>query len=138
MRLFLDSSALAKRYVEEPGSERLQELLGAAGRLGLCALAVPEIVSGLRRSQRERRLTTAQYARAKGALLADVRDAEVVGLVDAVLVTSVAVLERSVVRALDALHVAAAIVWSAELFVSADEQQCRAAREAGLLVERLA
>lgn len=41
------------------------------------------------------------------------------------------------VRALDALHVAAALAWSAELFVSADERQCRAASEAGMAVERL-
>jgi len=36
------------------------------------------------------------------------------------------------VRAMDALHVACAIQWGAELFVSADERQVAAAKKAGL------
>jgi predicted nucleic acid-binding protein len=47
----------------------------------------------------------------------------------------VTVLEASVVRAADAMHVAAAVVWGAELFVSSDRQQLAAARKAGLRVK---
>lgn len=137
-RLFLDSSALAKRYVEEPGSERLESMLAGAERLGLSVLVVPEVISGLRRRRRERALSEAQYLAAKAALLQDVRDAEIVGLVETVVAASVAILERSNVRALDAMHIAAALEWSAELFVSADERQLQAAEQAGLAVERLA
>ncbi|HRE87697.1 MAG TPA: type II toxin-antitoxin system VapC family toxin [Myxococcota bacterium] len=137
MRLFLDSSALAKRYVEEPGSERLEEILGAASRLGLCVLVVPEVVSALRRRRRERTLTEAQYGKAKNMLLEDVRDAEMVGVIDEVVAGAVILLERFNLRAFDALHVAAAQAWSAELFVSADERQLQAAAASGLVVERL-
>ena len=59
------------------------------------------------------------------------------GLTETVVATSVARLERSSVRALDAMHIAAALEWSAELFVTADERQLRAAKQAGLAVERL-
>jgi hypothetical protein len=41
------------------------------------------------------------------------------------------------VRALDTLHIAAALEWSADLFVSADDRQLHAAEQAGLAVERL-
>jgi uncharacterized protein len=138
MRLFLDSSALAKRYVEEVGSERLEAILGDADWLGLSVLVVPEVISALRRRRRERALTEAQYLAAKAALLQDVRDAEIVGLLDQVVAASVAILERSNVRARDAIHVAAALEWSAELFVTADERQLEAAKRAGLAVERIA
>ena len=50
------------------------------------------------------------------------------GLTETVVATSVALLERSSVRALDAMHIAAALEWSAELFVTADERQLRAAK----------
>jgi predicted nucleic acid-binding protein len=50
----------------------------------------------------------------------------------------VILLARFDLRALDALHVAAAQAWSAELFVSADERQLQAAAASGLVVERLA
>jgi len=43
--------------------------------------------------------------------------------------------EASPVRAADALHVAAALVWKAELFVTADQRQLVAARKAGLKVQ---
>lgn len=137
-RLFLDSSALAKRYVEESGSERLETMLVGAERLGLSVLVLPEVISGLRRRRRERALTETQYLAAKAALLADVRDAEIVGLVESVVAASIPILERSNVRALDAIHIAAALEWSAELFVSADDRQLHAAKQAGLAVERLA
>jgi predicted nucleic acid-binding protein len=66
LNVFLDSSALAKRYVEEPGSDRLEEMLSS-----------------------------------------------------------------------DSLHIASAAEWSAELFVSAGERQCTAARAYGLRTEKL-
>lgn len=123
MRLFLDSSALAKRYVEEAGSERLESLLDEAERLGLSAIALPEVISGLCRRRRERSLSASQYAAAKAALLSDIRDAEIVGLLEPVVAGAVGILEGANVRALDAIHVAAALEWSAELFVSADRWQ---------------
>jgi predicted nucleic acid-binding protein len=137
MRLFLDSSALAKRYVEEAGSERLESLLGEAERLGLSAIALPEVISGLCRRRRERSLSAPQYAAAKAALLSDIRDAEIVGLIEPVVAGTVNILEGANVRALDAIHVAAALEWSAELFVSADARQLSAASRVGLVVERL-
>ncbi len=59
------------------------------------------------------------------------------GLVDTVGAASIAIIERSNVCALDAIHIAAALEWSAELFVSADEHQLHADEHAGLTVERL-
>ena len=53
MKLSVDSSALAKRYVEEAGSGRLEELLHDASELASCVLLVPEIISGLNRRLRE-------------------------------------------------------------------------------------
>lgn len=61
MRLFFDSSALAKRYVEEAGSPRIGELLAGAGHLGVSILALPEVVSALCRRRRESRLDRAHY-----------------------------------------------------------------------------
>jgi len=36
---------------------------------------------------------------------------------------------------LDALHIACALEWGAELFVSSDQQQLRAAKRAGLKIQ---
>jgi len=53
-------------------------------------------------------------------------------LTPAVLSTCTAILEANSLRALDVLHVARAVEWGAELFVSFDKRQVSAARKAGL------
>ncbi len=137
MNVFFDSSALAKRYVEEKGSARVDAILSAARALGVSVLCLPEVVSALCRRRRERRLSRDEYLDAKRALLLDLEDASVIGMTDAVIARSVQLLERWPLRSSDAVHIACAAEWAAQLFVSADTRQCRAARAYGLRVEEL-
>jgi len=132
VRTFFDSSAFAKRYVEEPGSEAVDALCMGATELALSVVCIPEILSALNRRVRERSLSARQYEAAKKSLSQDLRDAVIVDLTPEVVSTCTAVLEASPVRAMDALHIACAIQWGAELFVSADERQIAAAKKAGL------
>jgi len=135
MKLAVDSSALAKRYVQEVGSDGLDRLLQRASELAVCIISVPEIVSGLNRRLRERALAVRDYREAKRQLLDDVRDATVLQLTPAVISCAVKLLEGNVLRAMDALHVACAVEWQADLFVTSDMRQLEAARNAGLRTE---
>ena len=137
MRTFFDSSAFAKRYVDEDGSDLVETLCASAGSLGLCVLCVPEIVSALNRRVRESVLSKAQYRQAKARLSAEVADAVVVNLVPVVIAGAIKILETHVVRASDALHIACAHEWRAELFVSSDERQLGAARGVGLRISKV-
>ena len=135
MKLVVDSSALAKRYVQEVGSDDLDRLLQRASELALCVVLVPEIVSALNRRVREGILPLKGYRRAKRQLLDDLRDATVLQVTPAVVSRSVELLENSVLRAMDALHVACALEWRTDLFVTSDRRQSAAATDAGLQVE---
>jgi len=137
LNVFLDSSALAKRYVWEPGSQKVEEILAAASSLGIAVICLSEVVSALCRLRRERELSQQQYAKAKHALFRDVEDASVIHFTDQVVARAVELLERWPLRSSDALHVACATEWAADLFVSADERQGQAARGYGLRVEAL-
>ena len=132
MKTFFDSSAFAKRYVEEPGSDEVEAACLAATDLGLCVICVPEILSAFNRRLRERGLRQSDYKLMKERLLDDVTDATIVDLTPAVIKEAVAMLETSILRAADALHIAAAVAWDAEWFISADRRQLAAARKAGL------
>ncbi|HLA26709.1 MAG TPA: type II toxin-antitoxin system VapC family toxin [Syntrophales bacterium] len=132
MKLVVDSSAFAKRYVLEDGSERLDRLLQQASQLALCAILVPEIISGLNRRLREQALTPDDYRKAKKQLMNDIHDAIILQITPAVISRAVKLLENNVLRAMDALHVACALEWQAELFISADIRQVEAAKNAGL------
>lgn len=52
--LYLDTSALVKLYVREPGSQRMLELASTTGahQLAVCAIAQVEVHSAVRRRQR--------------------------------------------------------------------------------------
>ena len=132
MKTFFDSSAFAKRYVEEPGSRVVDSLCQEATEVALSVLCVPEIISALNRRVREGVLTGREYAEAKQYLSRDIRDAVIVNLVPQVVYTCTKILEASPVRAADALQIACAIEWETELFVSANKRQISAAKKAGL------
>ena len=137
MNLFADSSALAKRYILDEASQRFDDLLADAASLGVSVLCLPEIVSSLCRRRRERSINTVQYSAAKQALELDLEDVTVIQIVDSVVLRSVQLLETNPLRAADAIHVASALVWNADVFVSADAQQCTAAKKSGLRVVQL-
>jgi len=140
MKLAVDSSSLAKRYVQEIGSDKLERFLQNASELALCIILVPEIVSGLARRMREGALTISNYRAARKQLLADVRDATILQITPSVVSSSVKLLENNDLRdlrAMDALHVACALEWQADLFVTSDRKQLTAAKNAGLRTEYL-
>ena len=137
LNVFFDSSALAKRYVEEKGSERVQAILSSASTLAVSVVCIPEIVSAMCRRRRERKLSTEEYQNAKASLLSDIDDATIIGITQEVIAQAVALLEQFSLRGADALHVACASEWSTDLFVSADNRQCAAARAHGLRIEAI-
>jgi predicted nucleic acid-binding protein len=137
MKLAVDSSSLAKRYVQEFGSEKMDHLLQNASELALCIILVPEVISGLNRRIREGVLDLKNYRAVKKQLLIDVRDAVILQITPSVISHSVKLLENNVLRAMDALHVACALEWKADLFVTSDRRQFLAAHNAGLRSEYL-
>ena len=132
MKTFFDSSAFAKRYVEEAGSQAVDSLCQEATEAGLSVLCVPEIISALNRRVREGLLTGQEYAEAKQYLSHDIRDAVIVNLAPQVVSSCTKFLETHPVRAADALQIACALEWETELFVSADKRQISAAKKSGL------
>lgn len=135
MRLTVDTSSFAKRYIQESGSDRLDALLQNASELALSVILVPELFSSLNRLLREDALTAKEYREAKMQVLEDVRDATILQLTPAVISSSVKLLENNALRAMDALHVACAMEWKADLFVTSDRRQLDAARKSGLQTE---
>ena len=137
MKLAVDSSSLAKRYVEEYGSDEFDGLLQGASELALCIILVPEVLSGLNRRVRDGGLTRKDYGAVKRRLLADVADAIVLQITPEVIAQSLKLLEAGGLRAMDALHLACACEWKADLFVTSDKRQFRAAQKAKITARYL-
>ena len=134
MRIFFDSSAFAKRYVSEEGTDAVVQWCDRATEIALSGIALPELISAFCRLRRESKISEAQYQQLKDSLLADIEDAAICDLTPIVLAHSIASLERNTPRGMDAIHIGSAVAMQADLFVSADARQCAAAAATGLEV----
>lgn len=132
MRIFLDSSAYAKRFIEESGSQGIDIICIAADTLGLSILAYPEIISALNRRKREKVLKPKDYKIAKSQLAKEILDIDIMNITHSTLAHTTNLLENNVLRTLDAIHIASALDWQADLFVTSDLKQEKAAKKANL------
>ena len=135
MKVFFDSSALAKRYIEdEMRSEQIDRLVFDADPVVVSVICFPEILSAFARLRRGKKLTIAQYNQCKRSTIEDFSAFQVCQLSPEVIKTSITLLEHVELRAMDALHVACAIEAKASLFVSSDKRQLAAAKKFSLAV----
>ena len=130
MIIYLDSSAILKRVLDEPESERFEDALGtwaANDKLGTSALSVVEVSRSLR-ARLDTGLDIRQMPATLDSALADLPqhpiDAEVLALAR--------VLGPARLRSLDAIHLATAVLLQADLLVSYDERLTAVAEELGV------
>ena len=134
MKVFLDTSAFAKRYIAEPGSDRVMALCEQADSLVVSVICLPELISTLSRLTREKRLAKADYLKLKGDAMADLADVDMCQITSDILSSVVSLLESHPLRAMDALHVACALAVAPDIFASADQRQLSAAQKVGLKI----
>lgn len=126
---YLDSSALVKLLGHEPESDALRAFLGGADAVS-CELALTEVPRAIRRAAATRPDLPLVLLLERAAQLL-----ETVGLlpIDGPVLVAAGALEEPALRALDAIHVAAAMdAAPVDAFVSYDERQAAAARLMGL------
>lgn len=132
MRVFFDTSAFVKRYIEEPGTDKVVEICGQADSLVLCVICLPEMISTLNRLVRENRLSADDYQKTRDLILREIEDVEICYVTPDVVTQTMRCLENNALRAMDALHLGCALIVEPDLFVSSDHRQLEAARREGL------
>jgi uncharacterized protein len=129
--LYVDSSALLKRYVDEPDSETADALLRSDPALITARHTIVEVRRNLARL-----LDEADAGAARAAFTEDLRALSIVELDEVTCETAAAIAELTGVRTLDALHLGAAqrVGGTAVPFLTFDVRQAQAARNLGLTV----
>jgi uncharacterized protein len=126
---YADASALVKLLRDEPESAALRSFLDDAD-LVTCELALTEVPRAVRRAAaHDRALPLDVLTRRAGEIL----DAVALLPLDRALLVAAGALAEPALRALDAIHLAAAMALAPiDAFLSYDERQAAAARLAGL------
>jgi predicted nucleic acid-binding protein len=112
---YLDSSALVKRYLTEPGSLQIREIIENAEALGTVVISRAEIVAALGKAVRLGALTREIAEEARRALQIDWRDFARIAVSEYLVDRASDLAWTYGLRGYDSVQLAAAVIWQDEL-----------------------
>jgi predicted nucleic acid-binding protein len=137
--IYLDTSALLKRYVRESGSEDVKEWLTSAEFIGSSVLTRPEMASALSRAVRSGYLSSEQAQELKNQYREDWSKIVEITVSDLLIARAETLAWEQKLRGYDSVHLAAAFLWQEMLqvpitLVTFDRQLWEAGQRTGLQV----
>ena len=132
MRVAIDTSALIKRYIAIQGGEELAALLANATSLHIAPHCRVEMHSAFNRLRLTKQISPAACRAALAEFELDVVDFQVTPWSTEIENAAIKMLPHSNFRAMDALHVAAALAAGAEQFITSDERQAQGSKRLGI------
>ena len=138
MQLYLDTSALVKRYIYEVGTEYVQHLIRQANCVAISIVGKVELISALSRSELYG-MDENTIRQAKQAFQQDFQGLVFLTANDEVIHQACESASKHKLRGYDAIHLASAINWFVETnemvqFVTYDYHLWRAAKTTNLTV----
>jgi predicted nucleic acid-binding protein len=135
--LYLDSSALVKRYVSEPGSAEILRKIGEASAICTAAISRAEIAAALAKAARSGLLTLEEALLAYEAFRQEWPDFIRLRMTEPVLDRAADSAWALGLRGYDSVQLAAAVSWQEALerpvsFATFDQRLWEASRQAGL------
>ena len=134
MRIFLDTSALAKRYVQEPGSEELEIFFSSGvAEVVVSTLAFPEFGAALGRKVREKEIPKKEAANALEEFELDWNDLFIkIPVTEDIARSAVSLAVQYPLKGADAIHLATALSAGAEIMVTSDQQLKKISEKEGI------
>lgn len=137
MIVYLDASALVKRYVAEAGSPEVEALINEAQAIGTAVISRAEVAAALARAARSGLVTSEAATKALQAFNADWEHLVRLQLGEPLAARAAALAWEHGLRGFDAVHLASALAWSESLgetlaVATYDRELWRGARASGL------
>ena len=122
MILFADTSALAKRYIEESGSDVVDELLSRADILIVSSITRIELNSAFSRRLKDRTLDEKSYKSALGEFNNDFEFIEVIKFDLEAESSAIDNIRKHNMKTLDAIQLSSVKMSKADMFITADKK----------------
>ena len=137
MIVYLDASALVKRYIAEAGSPEVEALIGEAQAIGTAVISRAEVAAALARAARIGLVAREAGAKALQAFNADWEHLIRLQLNEPLAARAAALAWEHGLRGYDSVHLASALVWSETLretvaVATYDRELWRGAKASGL------
>lgn len=138
MIVYLDASALVKRYVQELGTPEVAQLITKAEAVGTSIISRAETAAALAKAQRLNALTQEDAEQAVSRLRQEWPDLIRVQVTESVVIRADQAAWAHGLRGFDAVHLASALLWQEQLnqqvcFATFDRQLWLAARRSNLV-----
>ena len=127
MVVFLDTSSLAKRYVEERGSAEVDEFFVETNIISLAPTTPIEIRSVFGRRLRDKSLPEETVHLALGEWMKEKGSFQVLMFNEGLRNDAIEVIEQTGIKTLDAIQLASARIANASIFVTSDKALATAA-----------
>jgi len=139
MNLYLDSSALAKRYVEEPGSEDVLDWMDLADTIGTGSVTRAEVAAAITRATCMNHLTVQVSVKALSKFRQEWVDFHRIPINEELIARADFLACQHDLRGYDAVHLAAALIWQEALMLPVtlatyDQELADAGKKSGLRV----
>ncbi|MCK5707892.1 MAG: type II toxin-antitoxin system VapC family toxin [Candidatus Aureabacteria bacterium] len=137
MIVFMDSSALLKRYIEEHNSDKVELILEKADDIIISPITLIEINSALKRRYFEKDIEKKDYEYLLDILLQENKEYSKIKFDIELEDKAVNLIDKYQIRTLDSIQLASAMLSKCEMFVTADRKLANFARSEGLKTELL-
>lgn len=141
-RVYFDTSALAKWYLNESHSEAVEKWIRKSGPVGISDLTIVEMRSLLARRRREKEIDASMENRVFATFDEDIRQGFLVchpltTTVAAGAANLISILPHVPLRTWDSLHLSVAREWGAKSIATFDTVMAEAANEMGFVLADL-
>jgi predicted nucleic acid-binding protein len=114
---YLDSSALVKRYLQEPGREQVRQLIADAEALGTVTISRAEVVAALRKAVRLGAIPQEDAETARHLFQAEWRDLSRIDVTDLIVEWGSDLAWGYGLRGYESVQLAAALTWQTTMDV---------------------
>ena len=135
MRAFIDTSSLFKKYIEENGSKKLEELLGSVSEIIIAPITILEVNSILERRLKEKSINSLDAKWIEKEFLLDYDYFGIIEFNDDLVRECIRVVRRYQLKVLDGIQLSSAIFSRPQLFIVSDLRLFEAAKKEMPLVE---
>jgi len=125
MLIFIDTFSLIKRYIEETGSQEVDQLFSEQNDIAIASITSLEIRSALNRKLRENTISKETYDKALAFWKEDSEFFDFVSFNSIVIDKAAELIESRGTRTLDAIQMGSALVSNCDQIVTSDRQMHR-------------
>jgi uncharacterized protein len=122
MVIFIDTSSLIKRYVQEEGSGDVDAYFRDENDICIAPTTAIELRAALSIKLREKSISADSHEKAIGSWEFEERSFDTVAFDESLVLTALDMIDRYPVKTLDSIQLAAAMVSAPDAFITSDKQ----------------